>query len=134
PAVVSTPELIAERQETERAVDPTSYLALVRQVNRLEDAANFEPHRTAPEAVPKIRAADPPRAAPLRPRDWDRVISLCSSGSLDDSPLAHRPRRPCSFRRPPFGSLDEGQLVVPTRRLTEHEKPQSTTLDDRRSG
>ncbi len=76
PAVVSTPELIAERQEKERAVDPTSYLALVRQVNRLKDAANFEPHRTAPEAVPKIRAADPPRAAPLRPRDWDRVISL----------------------------------------------------------
>ncbi|GEM_PF-1495241 len=73
---VSTPELMTERREKEAAVDPTSYLALVRQVNRLEDAANFEPHRTAPEAVPKIRAADPPRAAPLRPRDWDRVISL----------------------------------------------------------
>ena len=76
PAVVSTPELIAERQEKERVVDPTSYLALVRQVNRLEDAANFEPHRTAPGTVPSVRAADPPRAAPLRPHDWDRVISL----------------------------------------------------------
>jgi hypothetical protein len=74
--LVATPELIAERQEKERAVDPTSYLALVRQVNRLEDATDLEPHRTAPGTVPSVRAADPPRAAPLRPRDWDRVISL----------------------------------------------------------
>jgi hypothetical protein len=72
----STPELITEGQEKEAAVDPTSYLALLRQLKRLEDATNLEPQRTAPGTVQRVRAADPPRTAPLRPRDWDRVISL----------------------------------------------------------
>ncbi len=78
PAVVSSPVLIAERQGiaerhgNEPAVDPTSYLALVRQVDRLEDAADIEPDH----AAPRVRPADQPRPAPLRPRDWDRVISL----------------------------------------------------------
>jgi hypothetical protein len=74
--LVATPELIAERQENETAIDPSSYLALVRQLKRLEDAADVMPRRTAPGTVQGVRAADPPRVAPLRPRDWDRVISL----------------------------------------------------------
>jgi len=73
--LVATPELIAERQEKEAAIDPTSYLALVQQLKHL-DATNLEPQRTAPGTVQRVRAADPPRAAPLRPRDWDRVITL----------------------------------------------------------
>ncbi len=73
---VATPELIAERPEKEAAVDPSSYLALVRLVNLTEDAADLEPHRTAPGTVPSVRAADSPHTSPLRPRDWDRVISL----------------------------------------------------------
>ena len=71
-----TPQLITERQEKEPAVDPTSYLALVRQLKRLEDATNLEPQRTAPGTVQRVRAADPPQTTPLRPRDWDRVITL----------------------------------------------------------
>jgi len=74
--LVATTELMTERREKEAAVDPTSYLALVRQLKRLEDATNLEPQRTAPGTVPRVRAADPPQTAPLRPRDWDRVISL----------------------------------------------------------
>jgi len=73
---VASPELMTKFQEKEAAIDPTSYLALVRRVNLLEDAVDREPHRTAPGAVPSVRAADQPGAAPLRPRDWDRVISL----------------------------------------------------------
>ncbi len=73
---VATPELMTERQEKQAAIDPTSYLALVRQVNRLEDASDLEPERTAPGTVPSVRAADLPQTAPLRPRDWDRVIAL----------------------------------------------------------
>ncbi len=73
---VATPELMTERQEKEAAIDPTSYLALVQQLKHLEDATNLEPQRTAPGTVPSVRAADPPQTAPLRPRDWDRVISL----------------------------------------------------------
>jgi hypothetical protein len=76
PALVSTPDLMTERQEEETNVDPSSYLALVRQMNRLEDAADLEPHRTASGTVPSVRAADPPQTAPLRPHDFDRVISL----------------------------------------------------------
>ncbi len=76
PALVSTPDLMTERQEEETNVDPSSYLALVRQLRRLEDATNLEPQRTAPGTVQRVRAADPPQTAPLRPRDWDRVISL----------------------------------------------------------
>jgi hypothetical protein len=72
----STPELITEGQEKEAAVDPTSYLALVRQLKRLEDPVNLEPHRTAPGTVPRVRAADPPQSVPLRPHDFDRLISL----------------------------------------------------------
>ncbi len=75
-AVESRPELITQRREQEPAVDPTSYLALVRQVNRLDDAADLEPKRTAPGTNSGTRPADQPRTAPLRPRDWDRVISL----------------------------------------------------------
>jgi len=75
-ALDSQPELMTERQEKEAAIDPTSYLALVRQVNRLEDSADLEPHRTAPGTFPSVRSADPPQTAPLRPRDWDRVLSL----------------------------------------------------------
>jgi hypothetical protein len=76
PALVSKPELMTERQKNEAAFDPASYIALVRQVNRPEDAADLEPHRTAKSTVPSVRATDPPQTAPLRPRDWDRVISL----------------------------------------------------------
>jgi hypothetical protein len=75
-ALVSTPELMTERPEKEADVYPSSYLALVRQFKRLKDEASLEPHRTAPETVQKVRVADPPHTAPLRPRDWDRVISL----------------------------------------------------------
>jgi hypothetical protein len=71
----STPELVAEHQQNQVAVDPMSYLALVRQVKRQEDAVVLEPRRAAP-AVPRVRAADLPQSAPLHPRDWDRVISL----------------------------------------------------------
>lgn len=74
--LVSTPELMTERQGKEAALDPTSYLALVRQLKRLEDATNLEPQRIAPGTVQKVRAADPPQTTPLRPRDWDRVITL----------------------------------------------------------
>ncbi len=74
--LVATPELMTQRREEQAAVDPTSYLALVRRVNLLEDGADLEPQRTAPGTVPSVRTADPPRAAPLRPRDWDRVMSL----------------------------------------------------------
>jgi hypothetical protein len=74
--LVATPELMTERQENETAIDPSSYLALVRQVNRPEAAADLEPHRNTPGTVPSVRAANPPQTAPLRPRDWDRVISL----------------------------------------------------------
>ncbi len=73
---LATPELMTDRQENETAIDPASYLALVRQVNRPGDAADLEPHRTAKSTVPSVRATDPQQTAPLRPRDWDRVISL----------------------------------------------------------
>jgi len=72
----ATPELMTERQENETAIDPSSYLALVRQVNRPEDAAALDSHRNPPGSDPSVLADDPPGAAPLRPRDWDRVISL----------------------------------------------------------
>jgi hypothetical protein len=73
---VATPEFMTKRHEKAAAIDPTSYLALLQQVNRLEDAADLKPHRTAPGTVPSVRAADLPQTTPLRPRDWDRVISL----------------------------------------------------------
>jgi hypothetical protein len=69
-------ELMAERQEKNSGVDPTSYLALVRQVKRLEPGAFLEPSRDEPRTVQKIRASNPSRTAPLRPRDFDRVIEL----------------------------------------------------------
>ncbi len=73
---VATPELIAERQENETAIDPSSYLALIRQVNRPGAAANLEPDPMARGIAPSVRDADSTQIAPLRARDWDRVISL----------------------------------------------------------
>jgi len=48
--LLSTPELITERQEKAAPVDPMSYLGLVRQVKCLEDAASLEPHLAPPRA------------------------------------------------------------------------------------
>jgi hypothetical protein len=75
-ALVPVPNRMTDRQESEAYVDPSSYLSLVRQVNRLEDVAGFDPHATATGGVPSVRAGDSPRTAPLRPRDWDRVTAL----------------------------------------------------------
>ena len=74
--VGSTSELMTKRQERETAVDPTSYLALVQQAKRREQAAILEPERAEPGPVQKIQATSPPRPVPLRPHDYDRVIAL----------------------------------------------------------
>jgi hypothetical protein len=72
----STVELMTKRQERETSVDPMSYLALVRKVNRLEESPTFEQKRAEPGPVQKMNATSPPRPVPMRPHDFDRVIAL----------------------------------------------------------
>lgn len=79
PPVVShppVPEVVAERPEPVTPVDPLSYLGLIRQVKNMDDAADFGPHRIAPHRASKVHSADLPTTQPLRPHDFDRVISL----------------------------------------------------------
>jgi hypothetical protein len=73
---VSSQERIAEGPVTAIAIDPTSYLALIRQVKSLEDGASLKPQQLAPDVVTKVRSADLSQPSPLRPHDFDRVISL----------------------------------------------------------
>ncbi len=68
PAVVeSRPELITQRREERPAVDPSSYLALVRQVNRLDDAADLEPDSEPRRA--SSQEVDQPTRLDLHPCD-----------------------------------------------------------------
>ncbi len=73
---VSTPEIVTQHREPETVIDPSSYLGLIRQLKRLEGAADFEPHRAAPHSASKVHSAVLPSTTPLRPYDFDRVISL----------------------------------------------------------
>ncbi len=74
--VTSTSVLMAEQHERAVVPDPSSYLALIRQVSRLEHDEALEPASTEPASAAKVEPTRSLRNAPLRPRDIERVIAL----------------------------------------------------------
>jgi hypothetical protein len=68
--------LMADKHERAVAPDPSSYLALIRQVSRLEHDEALQASPTAPGSAGKVEPTRSVRNAPLRPRDFERVIAL----------------------------------------------------------
>jgi hypothetical protein len=74
--ITSTSVMMAEQQPRAVTPDRWSYLSLIRQVSRIEQGESLESTSTEPTTTEKVEPARSLRNAPLRPRDFERVIAL----------------------------------------------------------